>query len=567
MPGLRGAISPQVFRTVSDGDLSVSKSCRLGASKSFRGLITFSARKSHFDINNESSVANEFRGFFSLFWISIGILTMQVYIRGIESRGRPLDFAFAAMVSQDAIALALSDFALILSTGFCIPIAIALKKRWIRYYWTGLVIQHIFQAFFLFSAIIWTFNRKWPWVQSGFLTLHSLVLIMKMHSYVSANGHFQLLDMQSDILLRDLRRATEPVGGWEEAIRVAAARRRKMGALLITEEFAESPASSFTAGRHFPDAAATPTISMTSNTLRSRLLSAPFAAEGNPPVSIKRGKQMDTQDTQVYIHQPHPLVDHVDHQIVQLAKEYSDLQSELTSSGPNYITWPRNITFRNFALYHFFPTLVYELEYPRTDRIRPFYVFEKILGTFGTMALLYTVIEQFILPNIPTSEQSILRSVLDLALPFMIAYLLLFYIIFECICNAFAELSFFADRQFYEDWWNSTSWDEFSRKWNKPVYVFLLRHVYAPPVFGYGVSKTWAMSLTFLLSACVHELVMIVVTKKLRMYLFVLQIVQIPIILVSRLPILKRNRFLGNLVFWLSLCTGFPLLCVAYVTY
>jgi hypothetical protein len=21
------------------------------------------------------------------------------------------------------------------------------------------------------------------------------------------------------------------------------------------------------------------------------------------------------------------------------------------------------------------------------------------------------------------------------------------------------------------DWWNSTTWDEFSRKWNKPVHV------------------------------------------------------------------------------------------------
>jgi sterol O-acyltransferase len=81
------------------------------------------------------------------------------------------------------------------------------------------------------------------------------------------------------------------------------------------------------------------------------------------------------------------------------------------------------------------------------------------VATLGTIALLYTVTESFILPYAPTSEQSILRSLLDLALPFMIAYLLLFFIIFgkplhiyrqpsihmswvaECICNAFAELS------------------------------------------------------------------------------------------------------------------------------
>lgn len=46
-----------------------------------------------------------------------------------------------------------------------------------------------------------------------------------------------------------------------------------------------------------------------------------------------------------------------------------------------------------------------------------------------------------------------------------------------------------------------------------------------------------------------------------------MQLVQIPLILVSRAPALKRNRLVGNVVFWLGLYTGFPLLCVAYVAY
>ena len=58
------------------------------------------------------------------------------------------------------------------------------------------------------------------------------------------------------------------------------------------------------------------------------------------------------------------------------------------------------------------------------------YVFEKTVATFGTFALLYTVTESFILPYVPTREQSFARSLLDLALPFMIAYILLFYLIF-----------------------------------------------------------------------------------------------------------------------------------------
>jgi sterol O-acyltransferase len=264
---------------------------------------------------------------------------------------------------------------------------------------------------------------------------------------------------------------------------------------------------------------------------------------------------------------PHLLIMHPDPQISDMAKDYSELQSELVSTGPTYVKWPENVTWKNFAVYQLIPTLVYELEYPRTDRIRPLYVFEKTVATFGTFALLYTVTESFILPYTPHANQSFLRSLLDLALPFMMAYLLLFFIIFECICNGFAELAYFADRQFYEDWWNSTSWDEFSRKWNKPVHTFLLRHVYAATIMSYHVSKTTAMFVTFLLSACAHELVMVVVTRKFRMYLFTMQLIQIPLITLGRIPSIKRNRLMGNVIFWLGLYAGFPLLCVAYVAY
>ena len=74
----------------------------------------------------------------------------------------------------------------------------------------------------------------------------------------------------------------------------------------------------------------------------------------------------------------------------------------------------------------------------------------------------------------------------------------------------------FADRAFYDDWWNSTSWDEFSRKWNRPVHTFLLRHVYASTMSSYKLTRQSAMFVTFLLSAAAHELVMAIVTKKIR---------------------------------------------------
>ncbi len=93
----------------------------------------------------------------------------------------------------------------------------------------------------------------------------------------------------------------------------------------------------------------------------------------------------------------------------------------------------------------------------------------------------------------------------------------------------------FADREFYQDWWNSTTWDQFSRKWNKPVHTFLLRHVYASTMSGLQLSKASATFLTFLLSALCHELVMAVVTKKIRPYLFLMQVSRCHLILVRGL--------------------------------
>ena len=99
------------------------------------------------------------QGFFTLFWISLFIWTVRTYIRSIERHGVPLNFQFATMISKDARTVALSDAVLVLSTGICVPFAKAVSKGWIKYYWTGVVIQHVLQTFILFAAVRWTFNR------------------------------------------------------------------------------------------------------------------------------------------------------------------------------------------------------------------------------------------------------------------------------------------------------------------------------------------------------------------------------------------------------------------------
>lgn len=575
----------------AEGTLYVSKPFRSKTTKKVRALITFAPRKSHFDTSNESSGANEFRGFFTLFWISIFIFTVRTYIRSIETHGHALNLNFAARFSEDAITLAISDFFVVLTTGLCVPFAKAVSKGWIRYQYTGMVLQHVLQTTLLFSAIVWTFNRQWPWVQSGYLTLHSIVMVMKMHSYMAVNGNLQVVLEQTKQLTATLHKvATSTSGSFEKAVAEAISHKASLvpsddgsDKSYSSEELSGTPepeneASGETRSAYVdldtanalkqrlsvvadPTTVVSDTVSSSSEGLRKRAL-AGAAEEHAADTNEQEDDHNDSENDPVRL-----LADHPDHQVSDLAKDIIELQGELRSTGPYPVQYPNNITLKNFAVYQLIPSLVYQLEYPRTEKIRPGYVLEKTVATMGTFALLYTVTESFILPLTPTRDQSFLRSLLDLSLPFMIAYLLLFFIIFECICNGFAELSYFADRQFYEDWWNSTSWDEFARKWNRPVHGFLLHHVYASTISHWRVSRTTAMFLTFLLSACVHELVMVIVTKKFRMYLFWLQLIQLPLIAMSKLPVIRQNQTLGNIVFWLGLYAGFPLLCVAYVAY
>ena len=141
------------------GTLYVSQPYRSSATNKLRAMVTFAPRKSHFDISNEASTANEFRGFFTLFWISLFLFAVSTYIRSVEQTGSPLNFRFASMMSRDAVTLALSDAVLVLSTGFCVLLATALKKDIINYYYTGVMLQHTFQALVLGVAVFWTFNR------------------------------------------------------------------------------------------------------------------------------------------------------------------------------------------------------------------------------------------------------------------------------------------------------------------------------------------------------------------------------------------------------------------------
>ena len=183
-------------------------------------------------------------------------------------------------------------------------------------------------------------------------------MIMKMHSYISVNGYLQSVSSQCEELFSQLYAATSAVGGWDKAVADATARRAELDAIASDSEFG-SPSVGTPAS--IPDATHKSYIdAKTANELRRRLKSG-SEDETN-------GSQQEAMGWVGGGYKPHTLVDHLDESIAALARDWSELDAELVSSGPNKVRWPNNITLKNFAVYQLIPSLVYELEYPRTNR-------------------------------------------------------------------------------------------------------------------------------------------------------------------------------------------------------
>ncbi|XP_060552731.1 sterol O-acyltransferase 1-like [Ruditapes philippinarum] len=76
--------------------------------------------------------------------------------------------------------------------------------------------------------------------------------------------------------------------------------------------------------------------------------------------------------------------------------------------------------------------------------------------------------------------------------------------------NAFAECYVFADRMFYKDWWNTTSFASYYRTWNIVVHDWLYTYVYKDFCRVLGPRyRSLSMALVFLISAVVHEYVIV----------------------------------------------------------
>jgi sterol O-acyltransferase len=221
----------------------------------------------------------------------------------------------------------------------------------------------------------------------------------------------------------------------------------------------------------------------------------------------------------------------------------------------------RPSSLRSYVFFVCCPVLVYRFDFQRTARVRRGYVLQKIgLGCLlfaglHNLSVFYIVPVMLSAPSLP-----MVVFVSRLLVPMTAFYVLLFFLVFECILNLSAEFTHFAERRFYDDWWNSTTFSEFARTWNRPVHEWLLAHIYSDAL-SRNLSKNAALLLTFLFSAVGHELVLMVLVKSWRPFLFPLQMSQVGLIMFEKR--LKGTQ-LGNYLFHFGICVGIPLLSCLY---
>ncbi|CAF0921497.1 unnamed protein product [Brachionus calyciflorus] len=249
-------------------------------------------------------------------------------------------------------------------------------------------------------------------------------------------------------------------------------------------------------------------------------------------------------------------------------KSNTDSIKKQTKNEP-LIEYPDNLTYRNLYYFLSAPTLCYEINFPRSERIRKSFIIRRSGEIIFLSSLLLFLVQQWVVPilqnsKIPFRETNILKIIerlLKLAVPNHVIWLIGFYCFFHSYLNVIAEILRFGDREFYRDWWNSEDVNVFWQNWNIPVHKFCLRHIYKP-LLNQGITKSQASLIVFFISAFFHEYLVSIPLRMFRIWAFLGMIVQIPFAVFVK-KFLHGNY--GNMAVWVSLIIGQPIAVMMYI--
>ncbi|XP_037928335.1 diacylglycerol O-acyltransferase 1 [Teleopsis dalmanni] len=257
--------------------------------------------------------------------------------------------------------------------------------------------------------------------------------------------------------------------------------------------------------------------------------------------------------------------------VAELKNGHLDHEEEKDEAIPELVQYPDNLCYNDIFYFLFAPTLCYELNFPRTTRVRKRFLLKRLLEVIFGVNVVMGLFQQWIIPSvrnslIPFSNMDVALAterLLKLALPNHLVWLCFFYLTFHSFLNAIGELIHFADRNFYCDWWNANNIDTFWRTWNMPVHRWCVRHLYIP-VVQMGYSSRQASTIVFLISAFFHEYLVSVPLQTYKIWAFLGMMGQIPLSAISKFVERSLGPRMGNIIVWASIILGQPLCIMMY---
>lgn len=203
-------------------------------------------------------------------------------------------------------------------------------------------------------------------------------------------------------------------------------------------------------------------------------------------------------------------------QVRMVMKTYAFVRS----NAPRFLSFkphsdmpaPKMPGFSKYLYFLFAPTLIYQDNYPRLNKIRWNLVLTNFIEVLTLIFVEGLIYERMLYPHYrnfgeqPIELGDLTLNMLSSMLPGLLMFLCGFYLLLHCWMNAFAELMRFADKMFYKDWWNSVSFSFYYRTWNVVVHDWLYTYVYKD-VYEIITSRNKVISTcaVFAISAIMHE--------------------------------------------------------------
>eukprot|EP01091_Cochliopodium_minus_P005565 TRINITY_DN15473_c0_g1_i1.p1 TRINITY_DN15473_c0_g1~~TRINITY_DN15473_c0_g1_i1.p1 ORF type:complete len:529 (-),score=94.06 TRINITY_DN15473_c0_g1_i1:55-1641(-) len=429
----------------------------------------------------------------------------------------------------------------------------------------GLIIHHILQIILFSLTIYWLLISEWPLIQTCFFLAQMLCIWMKMHSYTYVNR---------DSFLSRLKSAASPSPPSLNSPSPNTKREEEESTIQHDISTKEDNAHQKLTKRNINNNEQNELDNINNKKINNKK----DKNNKKNDKDNKKNKDINSSDSPILREKsngkskssPSPVTQRNG---IKESPTLSRKSSVRESPSKNNIrqspsfednSYPKNINLKDFVYFLCVPTLVYDNYYARTTHIRWKYIFEKVFTFLGFFFSLHICITQYILPVLDQKETlGGVIVVIKLIMPFTCAYMIIFYLVFDVICNTISEIMCFAEREFYTDWWNSTSWDEFANKWNQPVHLWLKNHVFLELRIHYAQRAYKAIFITFLFSSLLHELFMTVLFKKIRPFLFLCQMSQLVLVWLGNFFNLKGTNA-GNVLFWAGMSIGPPLITLIY---